>query len=106
MNTPPANLRLVPVYKGSCPPDTFPLDGETYKMSHNFGGYAVVFRGRLGLRHCVYLRNETQERAMSYAASEAENVEAIEAEVWEAHAVPCHKATTWSEEKLPAGCGS
>ena len=89
------------IYKGSCPPDTFPLDGETRKMRYTFAGYAVVFRANLGRAHCTYLRGVDHNRAMSYAQSEGEAVGAESVEVWEAHAIPCNRTMDWSEETLP-----
>ena len=88
-------------YKGSCPPDVFPLDGERRKMRHDFGGYAVVFRTSTGLSHCTYLRGCNRLRAISYATSEGTATGACTADVWEVHGIPYHPSIYWREERLP-----
>jgi hypothetical protein len=88
-------------YKGSCPPDVYPLDGEPRKMKYNFAGYAVVFRANHGRSHCTYLRGCSQERALSYAASEGAAIGSQVADVWEVHAIPYNAAIDWKEEGLP-----
>lgn len=98
MNTTPCTI----TFKGSCPPDVYPLTGETKKMKYNFAGYAVVFRASGGRAHCTYLRGCSRERAESYAASEGVAVGASSVEVWEAHAIPVHRDMDWNEELLPA----
>lgn len=88
------------LYKGSLPPDQHPITGMLVDMNYSFHGYVVVFYGNLGLRHATYLRGCSQDRAMRYAECEAAAVNCT-AGVWEAHALPSHKALDWSEEGLP-----